>query len=344
MADEPVQLGHLDLLVGADGDDMLRENVERVARDLCLLDQPCPHPLCDDRRLEQVGPELGEDAPPRDLAERVPGAADPLQAARHRLRRLDLDHEIDGAHVDPELERRGRDEARDASGLQVLLDLGALLARQGAVMRPGDLFFGSVVEPQREPLRETAVVDEDDGRAVRADELDERGIDGRPDRPRLPALFARLSGLAHVLDRDDDLEVELLRHPGVDELDRPAAGHELADLLERSLGRREADPLEGVRRELLEPLDREREMRAALRPGDRVHLVDDQRVDAPQQLPRPRGEHQEKRFRRRDQDVRRLAQHRGALLLRRVAGADGDAQVPTGGPRAGRAGSARRRS
>ena len=134
-ADEPVQLGHLDLLVGADRDDVLREDVERVARDLRLLDQPRAHPLRDDRRLEQVGPELREDPPARDLAERVPGAADPLQAARHRLRRLDLDHEVDGAHVDPELERRGRDEARDAARLQVLLDLRPLLARQRAVVR-----------------------------------------------------------------------------------------------------------------------------------------------------------------------------------------------------------------
>jgi hypothetical protein len=44
------------------------------------------HPARDDRALEQVGAELGEDAPLRDLADAVAGAADPLQPARHRLR------------------------------------------------------------------------------------------------------------------------------------------------------------------------------------------------------------------------------------------------------------------
>ncbi len=284
-AHELMQLRDLDLLVGADRDDLLREDVERVARNLRLLDQPRPHPLRDDRTLEQVGPELGEDPPARDLAERVARAADSLQAARHRLRRLDLDHEVDGAHVDPELERRGRNEARDPSRLQVFLDLLPLLARQRAVVRARELLLCGLVEPQREPLGEPAIVDEDDGRAVRLDEFDEGRIDRRPDRARLPALFSALAArLAHVVDRDDHLEVELLRHARVDELDRAAAGNEPADLLERALGRREADPLRRLRRERLEPLDREREMRAALGARDRVHLVEDQRVDAPQQL------------------------------------------------------------
>ena len=46
-----------------------------------------------------------------------------------------------------------------------------------------------------------------------------------------------------------------------------------------------------------------------------------------EELARARGEHQVERLGRRDQDVRRLAQHRRALLLRRVAGADGDREL-----------------
>ena len=70
-----------------------------------------------------------------------------------RLRRLDLQHEVDGAHVDAELERGGRDEARQLAGLQLLLDHEPLLARQRAVVRAGDLLLGELVQPQREPLR-----------------------------------------------------------------------------------------------------------------------------------------------------------------------------------------------
>ena len=102
-------------------------------------------------------------------------AADALQAARDRLRRLDLHDEVDRAHVDAELERRRRDEARDPPRLQVLLDLHALLARERAVMRARDLLLGQLVQPQREPLGEPAVVHEDDRRAVLAHELEQRG-------------------------------------------------------------------------------------------------------------------------------------------------------------------------
>jgi hypothetical protein len=75
----------------------------------------------------------------------VAGTADPLQPARDRLRRLDLDHEVDRAHVDPELERRSGDEARDLSLLQQLLDLHALLSRQRPMVGARDLFLGQVV-------------------------------------------------------------------------------------------------------------------------------------------------------------------------------------------------------
>ncbi len=275
-------------------DDLLGEDVERIARDLRLLDRALFHALDDDRRLEQVGAELREDTAARHRLERVPGTPHPLEPTRDRLRRLDLDHEVDGAHVDPELERRRRDEAGDLAALQQLLDLQPLLARERPVVGARELFLGQLVEPERQPLGEPAVVDEDDRRPVLLDELEDLGVDRRPDRRRSRPLAAGAedvgdlgvhAGLAHVLERHDDLQVELLRAAGVDELDRPAAGHELPDLLERPLGRREPDPLERVAREALEPLDAQRQVRAALRPGDGVHLVEDQRVDAGERLP-----------------------------------------------------------
>ena len=158
----------------------------------------------------------------------MPGATHALQPPRHRLRALDLDHEVDRAHVDPELEGRGRDEARDAARLQELLDLHALLAGERAVVGPGELLPGELVQAQREPLREAPVVDEHDRRAVLADELEDRRVDRRPDRaarlldarPHLHPVrerrdreVRRRAELAHVLERDDDLEVELLADP-----------------------------------------------------------------------------------------------------------------------------------
>ena len=94
--------------------------------------------------------------------------------------------------------------------------------------------------------------------------------------------------LAHVFERNDDLQIELLLRTSVDELDLSACSHdEATDLGERSLGRGEADPLERFLDQALEALEAEREVRAALRPGDRVHLVHDHRLDRTQRLTRP---------------------------------------------------------
>ncbi len=192
-------------------------------------------------------------------------------------------------------------------------------------MRSRHFLLGELVQAQGEPLGQPAVVHEDDRRAVRAHELEQRGIDRRPDRVHA-GLGAGRRQLAHVLERNDDLQVELFRNSRVDEVDRSRAGDEAADLLERALRGRQADALERLLDQTLEPFDRKREMRAALRARDRVHLVDDQRVDAAQDISRLRGQHQEERLGRRDENVRRVAQHRRALLLRRVAGANGDAE------------------
>ena len=221
--------------------------------------------------------ELREDPTLRDRVQVVPGATDALQPSRDRLRALDLDDEVDRAHVDAELERRRRDEARDLPRLQELLDDEPLLPRERPVVRARELLLGELVDPEREPLGEPPVVDEDDRRAVRADELEDRRVDRRPDRAARPldadahldAVRERRHGelggraeLAHVLDGDDDLEVELLADARVDELDLAAgAGHEPADLLQRTLRRREADALERRLDEPLEPLEREREVR-----------------------------------------------------------------------------------
>ena len=135
--------------------------------------------------------------------------------------------------------------------------------------------------------------------------------------------------------------------------DALAAAEEARDRLERALRGREADPLQRPAADVLEPLEREREVRAALGRDDRVDLVHDHGLDRGEHLARLRGEQQEQRLGRRDQDVGRLAQHARALAGGRVAGADADERhvKALAAPlarrarcrRAGRAGCARRR-
>ena len=100
----PLDLVHLPLGVGDHRDEVLGEDVEWVARDHRLLDLAGAHPLRDHGALEQVGSELREDPPLRGLAELMPGPADALHSAGDGLGRLDLDHQVHGAHVDAELE------------------------------------------------------------------------------------------------------------------------------------------------------------------------------------------------------------------------------------------------
>ena len=85
--------------------------------------------------------------------------------------------------------------------------------------------------------------------------------------------------------------------------------------------------MHGLLEEAVEALHRQREMGAALRPGDGVDLVQDQGLDPGQQLTCLGGQEQEEGLGGRDQDVGRFAEHLLPLLLGRVAGADRDAEL-----------------
>ena len=214
-------------------------------------------------------------------------------------------------------------------------------------MRARNLLFGELVQPHGEPLGQAPVVDEDDRGAVLLHEREDRRVDRGPDRAGIrlvagvhldPVLhhglgeLVRRPELAQVLHRHDHLEIEVLASAGVDELDRAIGSavttcDEAADLLQRALRRREADPLCRPVEQRVEALERESEVGAALGARDGVHLVDDHRVDRAQRLAGLGSQHQEERLRRRDQDVRRLLHQLAPLLLRGVAGADADAEI-----------------
>ena len=140
------------------------------------------HRLRDGGARHQVAAELGKD---HALAHRVrlmAAAADALQPARHRRRRLDLHDQIDRPHVDAELERRGGDERAQRAGLQQVLDFDALRAGDRSVMRPDERFARQLVERAGQPLRQPPAVDEDQRRAMRANQLEQPRMNRRPDR------------------------------------------------------------------------------------------------------------------------------------------------------------------
>ena len=88
-------------------------------------------------------------------ADLVAGAADALHAGGDGGRRLDLDDQVDGAHVDAELEGGGGDEGADLPALRMVFDFGALRGGERAVMGAGEGLLAA--SSLRAPARRSAV-------------------------------------------------------------------------------------------------------------------------------------------------------------------------------------------
>ena len=162
-------------------DDLLREDVERITGIAARLHASGLHLLDHGGACHEIAAKLREDDALAHGAHLMAGASDALHAAGDGRRRLDLDHEVDGAHVDAELERRGGDECLDRPRLEPLFDLEALRSRDRAVVRERDRLLRQLVQRRRHPLREPPVVDEHERRAMRAHELEHPGMDRGPD-------------------------------------------------------------------------------------------------------------------------------------------------------------------
>ncbi len=329
-------------LANGHGHDLLGQNVERVPGQSGLLDLAFVHPGRDHGGFEEIAAVLGEEDAPARLPDLVTGSSDPLQSAGHARRRLDHDHEVYCAHVDAQLERTRGNDRRQPSGLELFLDLDPLLACERAVMGSHQFLACQLVELVGQPLGQPARVAEDDRGVVLADELQDLRVDCRPDtatclRPdcRVTGLLAgrpHLAGLGHVLDRHADRQLERLARARVHDLDfprlprpaRPHAAEESGDRFHRPLRRRKPDPLRRPGGQLLQPLEAEGEVRASLRSRQCVDLVDDDVLDAPQDLGRAAGQDQIERLGRGDQDVRRVADELAPLAGRGVSGPDAD--------------------
>jgi len=102
---------------------------------------------------------------------------------------------------------------------------------------------------------------------------------------------------------------------------RQRAPEESRYLVERPLRRRESDALQRSPGEVFQPFDRECEVGATLGGHQRVDLVENDRVDRPEHVACARSQQQVERFRRRDEDVGRLAPEPAALGSPGVTGA-----------------------
>ncbi len=172
-----------------------------------------------------------------------------------------------------------------------------------------------LVEPGRQPLGQPSGVGEDDRRGVLLDQVDDALLDVRPDaarygrRPRWRRAPV-MSSTGTTTSRS-----QRFSDAGATTSTGAAPPRKRAT---SSTGRTVADRPDALGRPVeqrVEALERQREVGAALGAGDGVHLVEDHGLDAAQRLACLRGEHQEQRLGRGDQDVRRAG-----LQLAPVAG------------------------
>ena len=146
--------------------------------------------------------------------------------------------------------------------------------------------------------------------------------------------------VAHLLGRRHGLELALGQLEGQVErrwcpvstmahgAGAPAPHSRRGDVLDGPLGGRQADALGPLAAGVLEPLERERQVRAPLVAGHGVDLVDDDRLDRAEHGPAPGGGDQEvERLGRGDHEVGRAPHHGGPLAGGGVAGAHADPQV-----------------
>ena len=302
---------------------------------------------------------LGEDHPGGDRTDLVPGPPHPLQAGGHRRRGLHLHHQVDRAHVDAEFERTGGDHRRQLSRLERLLDLLTLLFGDTAVVGAGEYrcgagggvrlrhdlsgrplrrrgLSGELVESGAQPLRAATGVGEHDRRAVGADQLEHALFDSRPDRRGTSTVgVVRVVGVGsaqvgHVLDRHLHAHLDRLLRRWLHHGHRRHPAEEGRHLLDRAYRRGQTDPLRGAGQQRVQPLQRERQMSAALGARHRVHLVDDDRLHPAQRLPRRGSEQEKQRLRGGDQNVGWTAREGPSLLRRGVPGPHPDRDLRLG--------------
>ncbi len=183
--------------------------------------------------------------------------------------------------------------------------------REAAVVRQHDALAQARREREGDLLAHPARAHEHERGLVREHERRHAVVDLAPHL----AARDRTQLVARHLDRERHLA------PVSDVDDVRGAAEEVRDFLDRPHGRREADALRFraavAHDQIVEPRERQREMRAALVARQRVDFIDDDRFDVGEQRARFGGGEQDvERFGRRDQHVRRLAQHARAFRLR----------------------------
>ncbi len=298
--------------------DLLGEDIERRV----VLDDGVELSPADgaeqSRALEQIVTSDRKEPALRNPGNRVTRASDPLEQRCDPMRRANLTDEIHVPDVDAQLQRRGGDERAQGAGLEPTFRVLALFAGEASVMC-GDRFFAEpIAQVAREALRHPPGIHEDEGRAVLLNQRRQSVVVLLPDLVRHHRVEERL--------RYFDAEVELTLVSLVNDCAWIARGaHEKSrDGLDRLLGGRQTQAQQWTLRHVLQPFERQREVRTSASADHGMDLVHDHRANRSQHLAASLGRQEQiQRFRRGDEDVRRRLQHRRPLGRGRVSSSNG---------------------
>ena len=292
------------LAAGA-AEDVLREHVERTDAQWRRILRVLGDSVERGAALEHFETVGRNEHAFRRFVHAVIGAADALENARSAFRRADIDHQIDVAPVDAEIERRGANHSAQPAARHRRFDLAALRNVERTVMqRDGQIVVIDVPELLKDRFRLAAGVDENQRSLMRHDET----VDFIERVPR------RVPGPGQPLARVEHGDVGRRARVGYDEigdhLPRRAAAlrhHETRELSGLGHGRRETDAGE-VFRNAKQASEAERKQVAALRRDQRMQLIEDHALERAEQIRRVRGRKQQRQLlRRRQQNLRRIA-------------------------------------
>src|SRR5262245_25964754 len=205
------------------------------------------------------------------------GAPHPLQQNGQTSRRADMTDNVDMADIDAQLEGSRGDNYGEITRFKLLFDLEPRLARQAAVMSA----HLACAQPFRQlvchPLDEPARVDENQSGSMRLDLVDQLVVN------RFPNVLANDGSQLFI--RNFDAELHLAPVADVNDgaighamtVDLTVADQQTSDIVDRLLRRAQTNALERPSNQSIEPLQRQRQMSAALVLCHCVDLIDDQR-------------------------------------------------------------------
>ncbi len=257
-AKEVEELRFVPILCGAHCDNLLREDVHGGFGDCDAIEIALANGAHKRGGFQQViacgckEPALGNCAAP------VSGATNALQANGNGTRRADLADEVDAADIDAELQRRGGDQRAYFSGFEFLFRGEAQLARQTSVVGSYRIASETFRQMMGDTLRQAPRVDEDQRRRMLPGELGDAVVNFAPHLIR--------GNRAKLAARNFDGDVHLALVADVYDRGRGAlgTGEEVSDHFDWLLRGRKADARQRSAGQMIEALERQREMSAAL--------------------------------------------------------------------------------